>query len=451
MSIQQFSSLLPLAAAASLCWAWVLVRARATQWSHRRLAAALVPTAMLLPHLVLSLGLVGVRSATGVGLAALIVAVIEAVFVDRRRLPAYQGVVRNAWLALWIAVAGVHLLLLIRGVLPGLAQLHLFVGIGVLCWIRIDRELIEHGVAVVWTAFAGIMLALLPFGLLDASAVQESTLGITIDPAQSENSPYWNPVWSILGIQSRWSGMFTHPNALGAFAAMGVALALSGRRVAWPLLVLSTPLLFASASRTAGIAAAAGALSYVLIKGKLKSRLGVGAAAGALALVTVQSLAKDTQVLGGTGRVEIWKSVPSLLGTDWLSGIGGPQAGVQLVEAGLLPSWAARLHSVVFEHLLYSGVVGLVLVLVLILMLGRAAWNVRVAIPLFVVVLILALGDNYGDIFQMTMGVLGYITVIAVCTPPREKAHVLQLVLIWVRHSDGETWSATRVADQVDQ
>ena len=181
-------ALLPLAAALAIGFAWVLFRAQASQQSHRLLASALVPVSMLLPSLLLALGLVTLRSATGVGLVVLAAAVVEAAFVGRGDLEKYPPVSRWAWVALWIAVVGIHLLLMIQGVWPYLPQLSLFAALGVLWWIGVDRELVERGVAVVWAAFAGLMLALLPLGVLDGTAAQEPIEALSLD------SPYWNPV-----------------------------------------------------------------------------------------------------------------------------------------------------------------------------------------------------------------------------------------------------------------
>lgn len=405
-------AVLPLAAALAMGFAWVLFRAQASQQSHRLLAAALVPVSMLLPNLLLALGLITLRSATGVGLVVLAAAVVEAALVSRGGLEKYPPTSRRAWAALWIAVAGVHLLLLLQGVWPYLPQLSLFAALGVLSWIRVDRALVERGVAVVWTAFAGLMLALLPFGVLDGTAAQEPI------EALSQESPYWSPVLSAFGLDTRWAGMFPHPNALGAFAAMGVGIALSGSRVAWPLLGLSTPLLLLSLSRTAGLAALVGALAYAVIKGRQRARTGVMLVAALVGWITLQSLARDSNVATGTGRFEVWASVPNLLGSDWLWGLGGPAGGESLVQSGLLPAWAARLHSVLFEHLLYSGVLGLALVVVLMLLLFATAARNKSGLPLFLTVLVLALGDNYANLFQLTLGVLGYVAVIGVCTPP---------------------------------
>ena len=77
-----------------------------------------------------------------------------------------------------------------------------------------------------------------------------------------------------------------------------------------------------------------------------------------------------------------------------------------------------RLHSVVFEHLLYSGVIGLVLVLVMILTLLGTVLSGRTAPPSLP-----GCGcpctrrQPWKRRFQLTFGALGYATVIAVSTP----------------------------------
>ena len=71
----------------------------------------------------------------------------------------------------------------------------------------------------------------------------------------------------------------------------------------------------------------------------------------------------------------------------------------------------------VFEHLLYSGVLGLASILLLLSMLAAVVINNRDGLPLLFVVVTLALGDNYAHLFQLTLGVLGYVAVIAAGTP----------------------------------
>ncbi len=405
------TTVLLLAAGLALGLAWLLLRAQASQQGHRRLAVGLVVGSQLLPTLLLALGVLDPRSATGLGLFVLGAGVVEAAFVPKSGLQRYPVWPRRAWAALWLAVVSIQLLALLVGSWPYLPQLSLFAGLGVLWWVRIDRNLVERGITPVWTTFAGLMLLLLPFGLMEGTGSGGSGEALDVD------SPYWNPALSAMGLDARWSGMFAHPNALGAFSAMGIGLALAGTRLSWPLLGLSTPLLLASSSRTAGLAALLGTVAYVVLQGKLRLRLGVVVAAGLVGWVTIQSLATDSNAATGTGRYEVWASVPRLLGSDWLWGLGGPGAGADLVESGLLPPWAARLHSIVFEHLLYSGVLGLLFVLILMLSLLLSVRGERGGIPLFLVVLTLALGDNYAHLFELTMGVVGYVAVIAVCTP----------------------------------
>lgn len=399
-----------LAGALGLVLSWALVRGYASRESHRRLAVALVVASLLLPQFLLALGVVSPRSATVVGLIVLSAGVVEAALMSSWGRQPYPIWPRRVWAALWFAVLTIHFLAILKGTWPYLPQLSLFAGLGVMWWVRIDRELVERGIQPVWMIFAGAMLVLLPVGILDGANLGEVTESL------DEASPYWNSALSVLGLDARWSGMFPHPNGLGAFAALGVGFALSRARVSWPLLVLSTPLLLVSSSRTAGIAAVAGAIAYAVIKGKIRVRLGVLAAAVLIGVTTFQSLARDANAATGTGRLEVWRTVPGLLGPDWLWGLG-PEAGPALVQSGLLPTWAAHPHSVVFEHLLYSGVLGLACVLLLFFMLAAAAIHNTDGLPLLLVVVTLALWDNNGDLFQLTLGVLGYVAVVAACTP----------------------------------
>lgn len=389
--------------------AWLLFRTQATQESHRRVAVALVAASMLLPAFLLALGVIDLRTSTLVGLLILTASVVEAGLVSRRGIPSYPLWPSRAWVVLWLALAVIHVLALLVGDWPYIPQYALFAGVGVLWWVRVDRHLVERGITPVWITFAGLMLLLLPTGILDGTGSGDAQEVINAD------SPYWNPVLSVLGLDTRWTGMFAHPNALGAFAAMGIGLALVRTQLSWPALGLSTILLLASSSRTAGIAALLGAVAYLAVHGKLRLRLGVVIAAALVGIVTIQSLATDSNVDTGTGRYEVWGSVPGLLGNDWLWGMG-PEASTALVRRGLLPEWAARLHSVLFEHLLYSGVLGLSVVLLLLTVLAISALKERLSLPLLLVVLTLAIGDNYAHLFQMTFGVLGYVAVIATCT-----------------------------------
>jgi apolipoprotein N-acyltransferase len=91
----------------------------------------------------------------------------------------------------------------------------------------------------------------------------------------------------------------------------------------------------------------------------------------------------------------------------------------------------------VFEHLLFSGVLGLTFVLILLLTLLASVLGERRGIPLFLVVLTLALGDNYAHLFDLTMGVLGYVAVIAVCTPSHARPSTFPSIEVKAREDAG--------------
>src|SRR5690606_13559956 len=96
----------------------------------------------------------------------------------------------------------------------------------------------------------------------------------------------------------------------------------------------------------------------------------------------------------------------------------GPEAREGLVATGRLPAWAGRLHSVVFEHLLFSGVIGVTSVLLLLgILVVTAMGGDKAGLPPLIVVATLALGDNNAHLFNLTMGVLGFVAVIAASTP----------------------------------
>lgn len=415
-----------LASCLGLSGVWLAGRVRASAWSRRRMAVSLVVGSMFLPSLLSALGLLQPGMATLVGLLILVAAIAEGAMVPRRELSRIPAWPRRAWIALGLAVLTIHLLALFLGSWPYLPQYALFAVLLLLWWVRIDREMVVRGIQPVWLVFTALMIVLLPFGVLGNQQEIDSLNALT------EASPYWNPLFSVLGLEGRWSGMFTHPNALGAFAAMGFGLALVGKRVAWPLLVMSVPLLLVSASRTAGLAAIGGALIFSVLRqaqnSDLKStpkevarsqwvRVGALLAVGVVGLVTWQSLARDAYAKTGTGRLGVWETVPGLLGRNWLWGLG-PEAREALVASGRLPAWAGRLHSVVFEHLLFSGVIGVTAVLLLLgILVVTALGDDKGGLPLLVVTATLALGDNYAHLFNLTMGVLGFVAVIASSTP----------------------------------
>ena len=193
--MRTLTSALLFAAALGVGLSWALFRGYASRESHRRLAVAFVAASLLLPSFLVGLGVVSLRMATGVELIVMAAAVVEAALMSRRGIQPYPVWPRRAWAAVWLAVLTIHFLAILKGSWPYLPQVSLVAGLGVMWWVRIDRELVERGLAPVWTVFSGAMVVLLPFGVLDRANWGEVTESL------SEASPLLE--LSLVGLRAR--------------------------------------------------------------------------------------------------------------------------------------------------------------------------------------------------------------------------------------------------------
>lgn len=189
------------------------------------------------------------------------------------------------------------------------------------------------------------------------------------------------------------------------------------RRPHAALLVTSVVLLATASSRTAAMAATAAMFVFALMLGSRAGRALAILVGGSTAAWVLQSLLMDESARDGVGRFAVWASVPGLVSGNWVLGLG-PDAGLDLAANGLLPSWAAHVHNLVLENLLLRGIVGVALICVFVVALVRAAVFGRHGIPLLVVVLVLATGDNIGWLDALLLGCLPYACIIALGTDP---------------------------------
>ena len=145
----------------------------------------------------------------GSGSSSMAAAVVEAGLASRMEIQTYPVWPRRAWGSLWLTVVTIQLLALLKGSWPYLPQLSLLAGLGVLWWVRIDRDLLQRAFIPVWVFFSAAMLVLLPVGLLDGSTSVEVT-----EPL-SESSPYWNSALSVFGLRRALVGDVHAPEWAG--------------------------------------------------------------------------------------------------------------------------------------------------------------------------------------------------------------------------------------------
>lgn len=180
----------------------------------------------------------------------------------------------------------------------------------------------------------------------------------------AEREQYWLPLAGVLGLDARWAGPFVHPGRVGEVAALLVAWGVT--RVGTTRVVVTAGGLLAlllAGSRTSYLAAAAGVLAVVIIRGWPSLARPVRWAVVALGLgglVATLVLIVGTNP-GLTGRTSVWPTYYRLWQGDPLWGVGG--AGVAQAQAqGLLPTWAYHAHSLWLDVLARHGLVVLVLV-----------------------------------------------------------------------------------------
>lgn len=404
--------LLPLAAVGSALWLWVALRLQVTSDSRRRWALAMILAGLLLPNALLALGLIDLWVATALTFSLLLVAGVEAAQIRRADLAPLPSPTRQYWVAVLVACAGTAALGLLHGVGPAQTTIQALLAFVIAAYIRVDQSLLSSTVVPIWTTATLAMIALAPLGLLSPDAWRvKSTAEQTTELADAYNTP----ILAWFGLAERWTGIFPHPNALGAFAAVGVGLALVVRPPRTTLMLGSIVLLGLSASRGSALAAMVGAIVYVIGRGSRRARIATLVVSVPVVAWVTSSILSDGSYATGTGRVDVWRSVPGLLGGSWITGLG-PLAGTELAEQGRLPSWAAMLHSVWADSLLTVGIVGVLLVAWVYI----AALRIRPALPLTAAALVLGALDTYMYVTLFTIGSIVYLAIGACGVPGRE-------------------------------
>lgn len=408
------ATLLPLAAAASALWLWVAVRLHASIDSRRRWALGMTLASLLLPGTLVALGAIDLQAGTALELGALLVAIVEAAQIRRADLKPVPSVVRHYWVAVTAACAGIATLGMLHGVGPGQSTIQALLAFAIAAYIRVDQDLLASTIVPVWTTATFAMIAVAPFDLLSSDAWRDGSLGTqSTELADAYNTP----ILAWFGLDDRWSGIFAHANGLGAFAAVGIGLALVARPPRTTLMLGSIVLLGLCASRGSTLAAMAGAIVYVVGRGSRRARVITLVVSLPVVAWVASSVLSDRSYATGTGRVDVWRSLPSLLGESWITGLG-PNAGSELVAQGRLPPWAASLHSVWAESLLTVGILG-VLAMAWVYV---AALRIRPALPLTAVAIVLGALDTYMYVTIFSVGAMAYIAIAACGVPGRKPA-----------------------------
>jgi hypothetical protein len=403
-----FLGVMQAGALASAALLWMAFRTQRTCTDRRRWATVSLSLSVLLPSLLVSLLFVSLRTAAILTLALLGAAILEALMIGDRgsKLPPR---VRAYWIALISAVGGFAVIDSLYGALPEWPAVLLLVAFCLAAYIRVDRASLEAAITPVWEVFSAFMLVSLPFSLLSTDGwIQGNANSVETTGDDS----YRNSLWALLGVDERWSGIFSHPNTLGAFSAIGIAISLAGERVRARLLVLSFPLLAASSSRTAAAAALATACVFLLQKGAWRWKWPVAGVVVLASLAVLRTALLDGSYATGTGRYDVWGGVIAEVSGSWLLGLG-PEGARDLIAVGVLPGWAVSPHSIWLKALLTAGVVGVLLTLLVFV----AGFRLRAGRPLLAALVVLSAFDNTADLRGWSVGSLALIALAASATP----------------------------------
>lgn len=316
------------------------------------------------------LGLAFLAAAFGAGRLGLPPALLALVAVGSAAVGAWVLMrTRPAEPALWLGAAvavamGIApLLAILRGMPADTSQLAWAIGVGVSTWVAalMPPEVVRWAAlaALALVAWAGLVAGLLAlagifsYGLFDIPAQDRALFGLT-----------------------QLRGVMPHPNTMGIFAGLGVALgvrqiitdrhdhALSGRRLAGLALLLVVPCLLAlvwSQSRTSAVSAGVGLLVAVLpLESRPGSRWPVAIAAVAGLMITVPVVVSETVGYDFNGRGFPWMLAQRDFEASPLWG-GGP---------GFLESWYPQFpqadwfpetaHNMLMQAIGEAGLLGLV-------------------------------------------------------------------------------------------
>lgn len=401
-------SVLLVAAAVTSLLLWTSLRVTASG-NRRAFALWLIVGSVLWPAAAVSTGLIGLQSASVATLLLLVAAALEVTLIPSTGRPSLSKEVRRFWAAALVAVGGFLVLALPFGVLPSIYSIELLVALLLAAWMRVDRALLQAVIVPAWLTLQVFMLAALPLGLLNAAAWRAD--GDIQETAESSAAPYTNLIWTVLGVDERWAGVFSHPNTLGAFAALGFAISLTVAPIPKSLLIGSVLLAALSSSRTAALAMVASALVFAFLRSRGRSRWLISAVGGVVAFSALTSVLTDGSLRTGTGRYAVWHGVLDSTTSSWVIGLG-PRGSEILQAEGVLPDWASSPHSIWFNGLLTAGVVGLLLTVGVFV----AAAGVRQGYLLLAAYVVLASFDNTGNLNSWGLGGVTLIAIAAAGT-----------------------------------
>lgn len=174
----------------------------------------------------------------------------------------------------------------------------------------------------------------------------------------------WSPDSAVMPLQGRsifgidqLAGLSTHPNALGATAALGLVVEFARPRSRWWILWVAgdATCLVLAQSRGGWMAALAVALTMTAAKlGRTHTIL----FACILGLaVSWLLLSESVFTTGLNGRDMVWRVAFDVFVQNPLLG-GGPDVLLREVDAGRLPAFAAQAHNQLLDALAKRGLVG---------------------------------------------------------------------------------------------
>ena len=276
---------------------------------------------------------------------------------------------RPAEPALWlgvavaVAMAVAPMLALLRGMPADTSQLAWAIGVGVSTWVAalMPPAVVRWAalVALALVAWAGIVAGLLAiagvfsYGLYDIPAQDRALFGLT-----------------------QLRGVMPHPNTMGIFAGLGVALGvrqvitdrrdgvLSGRRLAGLALLTVIPCLLAlvwSQSRTSAVSAGVGLLvAFLPLENRPTSRWPVAIAAVAGLMITVPVVVSETIGYDFNGRGFPWMLAQRDFEASPLWGAGPDFLDrwyPQFPQADWFPTTA---HNMLMQAIGEAGLIGLI-------------------------------------------------------------------------------------------
>jgi O-antigen ligase len=242
-----------------------------------------------------------------------------------------------------------------------------------------------------------------------------------------DRGEYWLPLADLVGIRGRWAGPFTAPNLAGLVGAFVLVYGITRRTwTRWACVVGGVIMLLLAGSRSAFIAAVAGAACLVVVRAlrpggrRVPPVLAWAAGLAAVAVAGVFVVRNP----GLTGRLPVWPVFVDLWKSSPITGVG--DSGIDAaITAGTLPTWAFHAHNVFLDAAVRYGIVAFALVVAAFVVAGivgvRAARRgAGLSVALLAVLVVVGMSDRSVEWRYLTCGFLIFmLAVLAGADPAR--------------------------------